>query len=78
MAVPSLGLILLDFVVFHPKNESKGKYLGITQAVPLQSVPGMPQTEPKVPHFGLKLPDLWILGYRDALLANKRANECAN
>lgn len=78
MAVPSLGLILLDFVALHPKNESKGKYLGITQVVLLQSVPRMPQTEPEVPHFGLKLPDIRILGYRDALLANKRANECAN
>lgn len=75
---PSLGLILLGHVAFHPKNESKGKYRGISQAVPLQSVPGMPQTEPELPHFGLKLPHLWMLGYRDALLPNKRANERAN
>lgn len=75
---PSLGLILLDLVAFHPKNKSKGKDLGIAQTVPLHSVPRMSQTEPEVPHFGLKLPDLWILGYRAALLANKHANERAN
>lgn len=78
MPAPSLGLILLDLVAFHPKNESRGKYLRITRAVPLQGVPWMPQTEPEVPLFGLKLPDPWILAYRDALLPHGRANECAN
>lgn len=34
---PSLGLILLDLVAFHPKNKSKGKDLGTTQTVSKQS-----------------------------------------